>query len=485
MKKENNPNTFVDTAKRKYTSFGTKVVLTTCLGLGITAGTVQADEDEQQIPTVYHVYVDGEHIGTVENKNIVDEAIQQQINKVEQKHKGMELVVGEEVSYVPEKMYRASFDNKDVLKDIKEEINIQADATAVVVDGEVVGYAQSKEVAEAAVTKLKAKYLPKKAAAKLKEDSNYFDTKDVELEDSTIKDVKLSAKVSYSDEEVKPSNVLTADELVQVMEKGTLEEKKHTVKDGEVLGEIASQYNLSTQELLDLNKGLDEGSVLDIGQEINVTEYNSFLDVVVTEEKKEESTIEYETEVKKSEKLYKGDEEVRQEGKDGKKETEYQITKKNGNVINEEVLHEEVTEKPQKEIIVKGTKVVPSRGTGSLNWPAAGGTITSKQGQRWGAYHKGIDIAGVSNRTISAADNGTVVSAGYDGGYGNKVVINHNNGLKTVYAHMSSIKVNAGQTVEKGQPIGIMGSTGDSTGVHLHFEVYKNGSLQNPLNYVR
>ena len=120
-----------------------------------------------------------------------------------------------------------------------------------------------------------------------------------------------------------------------------------------------------------------------------------------------------------------------------------------------------------------------------MAWPTVGGYISSHQGYRWGRFHKGIDIARPSNRTIKAADNGTVTFAGWDGAYGNKVVINHNNGMRTVYAHLASINVSVGQTVEKGRKIGVMGSTGNSTGVHLHFEVYKNGSLKNPLNYLK
>ncbi|MFK4998969.1 M23 family metallopeptidase [Bacillus sp. N9] len=128
--------------------------------------------------------------------------------------------------------------------------------------------------------------------------------------------------------------------------------------------------------------------------------------------------------------------------------------------------------------------MIPSRGTGSLAWPANGGYISSHMGHRWGKLHKGIDIARPSNYTIKAADNGVVVSAGWDnGGYGNKIVIDHQNGMRTVYAHLDSVGVSAGQTVEKGAAIGVMGSTGHSTGVHLHFEVYKNGKLENPVNY--
>ena len=106
-------------------------------------------------------------------------------------------------------------------------------------------------------------------------------------------------------------------------------------------------------------------------------------------------------------------------------------------------------------------------------------------GPRWGSYHRGIDIARPSNYTLKAADNGTVTYAGWDGSYGNKVVINHNNGYETVYAHLSSIGVSVGQVVAQGAKIGVMGSTGNSTGTHLHFEVLKNGALVNPLSVLK
>jgi|SRR5690625_3095352 len=127
-------------------------------------------------------------------------------------------------------------------------------------------------------------------------------------------------------------------------------------------------------------------------------------------------------------------------------------------------------------------------GDGVLGWPTQGGYISSHMGSRGGRTHKGIDIARTDRSTsppIFAADGGTVASAGYSGAYGNKVVINHSNGMKTLYAHLSSINVSAGQSVSKGTKIGVMGTTGRSTGIHLHFEVYTNGALQNPMNYLR
>lgn len=121
-------------------------------------------------------------------------------------------------------------------------------------------------------------------------------------------------------------------------------------------------------------------------------------------------------------------------------------------------------------------------------WPTEGGYVSSGMGERWGRQHKGIDIARTDHSTtppIFAVDDGVVETAGFNaGGYGNQVVIDHGNGLKVRYAHMSSLNVSAGQSVSRGDQIGVMGATGNSTGIHLHLEVMKNGALENPLNYL-
>lgn len=121
---------------------------------------------------------------------------------------------------------------------------------------------------------------------------------------------------------------------------------------------------------------------------------------------------------------------------------------------------------------------------GYLAWPAVGGYISSYVGPRWGRMHQGIDIARPSSYEILAAADGVVTKAGYTGGFGNRVEIQHSNGLTTTYAHLASIDVSVGQSVSTGSVLGIMGNTGNSTGIHLHFEVHKNGALQNPMDYL-
>jgi murein DD-endopeptidase MepM/ murein hydrolase activator NlpD len=129
-----------------------------------------------------------------------------------------------------------------------------------------------------------------------------------------------------------------------------------------------------------------------------------------------------------------------------------------------------------------------SSGTGSPSasgfiWPVDG-VVVSGFGMRWGRMHEGIDIAASSGTPIRAAAGGTIIHAGWLGGYGNLVVVDHGNGLATAYAHASSILVAVGQQVSQGQTVSLVGSTGHSSGPHLHFEVRVNGVAVDPLLYL-
>jgi murein DD-endopeptidase MepM/ murein hydrolase activator NlpD len=130
-----------------------------------------------------------------------------------------------------------------------------------------------------------------------------------------------------------------------------------------------------------------------------------------------------------------------------------------------------------------GGAAVKSSGSG-LAWPASG-TVTSGFGYRWGALHAGIDIANGVGTPVKAAKAGTVIVAGWnDGGYGNWVIIDHGGGFSTLYGHMSKIRTSEGASVKQGQQIGDMGSTGNSTGPHLHFETRVGGNPQDPTRYL-
>ncbi len=125
----------------------------------------------------------------------------------------------------------------------------------------------------------------------------------------------------------------------------------------------------------------------------------------------------------------------------------------------------------------------PTPSSSGLVWPVSG-PVVSPFGMRWGRMHEGIDIGAASGTPIHAAAGGTVIYAGWLGGYGNLVVIDHHNSLATAYGHQSAIATGVGASVAQGQVIGYVGSTGHSFGPHLHFEVRVNGSPVDPLGYL-
>jgi len=141
-----------------------------------------------------------------------------------------------------------------------------------------------------------------------------------------------------------------------------------------------------------------------------------------------------------------------------------------------------VAERAAKGIVVKG-------GTGKFIWPLQG-RITSRYGNRRSPFsrrmqfHTGLDIANSYGTPIKAADGGEVIFSGWWGGYGKAVIIDHGKGFSTVYAHMSRIYVQKEQQMDKGQVIGLVGSTGYSTGPHLHFEIRRNGATHDPLKWL-
>ena len=176
---------------------------------------------------------------------------------------------------------------------------------------------------------------------------------------------------------------------------------------------------------------------------------------------------------------------VVQEGSNGEKSIGIEVTKLNGNVVSEVPVAETVTKEPVNKIVEVGTKPLPKGiGTGSFRIPVSGYTISSKYGYRHGSLHTGIDLAVSYGSTVKASDEGVVTFAGWKGSYGYLVIVDHQNGYETYYAHNSKLLVKKGQIVEKGDAVAKAGSTGNSTGPHCHFEIRKNGSTVNPYSYI-
>lgn len=137
--------------------------------------------------------------------------------------------------------------------------------------------------------------------------------------------------------------------------------------------------------------------------------------------------------------------------------------------------------------LIRRNSAAPTSGlapsTAGYIWPICG-IVTSEYGRRWGRMHEGIDIDGDTGDVIAAVKAGSVIFAGQQGGYGNLVLVDHGDGVVTAYAHQSAIYVNRGDAVVRGQKLGAVGSTGHSTGPHLHFETRVGGQPENPRRFL-
>ncbi|MCX6816568.1 MAG: M23 family metallopeptidase [Candidatus Beckwithbacteria bacterium] len=151
-------------------------------------------------------------------------------------------------------------------------------------------------------------------------------------------------------------------------------------------------------------------------------------------------------------------------------------------VVPDGVMPAEVLWDPTRYVAQKTPNAGAVSALGQFIWPTSG-SIT----QRYVWYHKGIDIANGIGTNVLAADSGRVIVAGWpdNAGYGNRIIIDHGNGFQTLYGHLSAFTVTAGQTVNRGDLIGKMGSTGRSSGPHAHFEIRQGGNLLNPLDYLK
>lgn len=203
--------------------------------------------------------------------------------------------------------------------------------------------------------------------------------------------------------------------------------------------------------------------------------------------------VDYEVKTEYDDSQFSSYEEVKTEGKKGEELVTVRTTFVDGIQTDAVETEAKVIKKPKDKVIIKGSKdgefePGDSSSTGAFIWPLPyTHNITSNFEWRWGRMHNGLDIAagGVYGQSIIAADGGTVTFAGNDGGgYGNYVIIDHGNGYVTLYAHCSSLAVSSGQYVSQGDVIAYVGSTGNSTGPHLHFEIQVNGSPTNPLEFV-
>ena len=258
---------------------------------------------------------------------------------------------------------------------------------------------------------------------------------------------------------------------------------EYTVQAGDTIENVAFNNKISPEEVLISNTSLTSTTnLLYPGQKLKIIETNPQISVVEESYVVEDIESQFPTEERYDSNAAIGVDKVIQNGENGLERVSQRVKKVNGIINYVDPESKTVLKAPISKIVLKGTKYIPDVGsTTSWGWPTDSGWTLSS-GYVWRTspitgrreLHGGLDISGTGyGSNIYASNNGRVKEAGYHYSYGNHVIIDHNNGYLTLYAHMSKINVKVGQVVARGDVIGFVGMTGAATGPHLHYEIWK------------
>ncbi len=436
---------------------GLSMVLLVCVG---AAGVIN-------YCTIYEYSYNGHSLGYVKSKDQVLQ-ITDMVQHALTEDKEMQVIIDpkDDITF-----QRVSTLDREVTPDSSEDVlrrltyvgDLNVKAYGVYVNGKKAGAVRSKDVAAEVLKKIEDRYASDKEGTVI-EKAQILETVDVRKGNNSLRQV-------YS-----------ADRMAEILCTSGRKETVHTVVAGETLNDIALMYGTTDERLIADNEGVDP-TQLEVGSTLLIKQNAPLLTVRMVEKRDYTKTIKFETVTKKTDEMYEDEQEIQQEGKDGTESISERTVSINGEVEKRSVLSDVIIEKPVKKIVLVGTaERPPTVGDGVYIWPLAGGySLTSNYGYRWGRLHAGIDLGTPVGNDVLAADGGIVVRAGYFGGYGYCVDIDHQNGQMTRYGHLSQILVSEGEGVYEGQHIAESGNTGRSTGAHLHFEIHVNGQTHDPL----
>lgn len=413
----------------------------------------------------YVLTVDGEELGIVASEGDVEAMVAHVETRASS-------ILGETYSYDADIELTPAIATAGDFGDMTEMENTMFDgvgalveACAISVDGVELGYAPSQEEMQALLDRVAAPYF-----------TEYTTGYDF-VEDVQVYAVELPSNTEYDLESI--YEVLTA---------YTIEEAYYTVEKGDTFNQIAYSLEMTPADLSALNPDININKI-QIGQQLVIQEAVPFLSVQTYENKTYEAVIPSPIEEIPTADLYVGNTKIKEQGEDGLALQNADITYINGVEVDRVINSSETLEEATTTYMYVGTTPRPKTASnGYYLWPTTTQRITSPYGYRYifGSYsfHLGIDIGASYGTTIKAADGGKVTYAGWKGSYGYLVVVTHDSGSQTYYAHCSKLLVGYGDRVYQGQPIAKVGSTGNSSGPHLHFEIRINGKTVDPLAYL-
>jgi murein DD-endopeptidase MepM/ murein hydrolase activator NlpD len=412
------------------------------------------------------VYIDGEPIGFVAKRNDFIEVV----DRVED---SASRILGYPYSLDADISYKIEMFNRNEMLDLRtaervlfSQISDIEQAYVVAVDGEVIGAHKDRETIDTVLNSFLQSELSKTE------------------ENETVTDVSFVRDVDVRLKYTSVENIRPISEIKKNLSSNVRDSEFYTVEAGDVFETIAKNHGLSTKALASLNPDVNPDK-LQVGQVLVVREEIPLMSIRTVKSRVTEEPIPYDTEYVDDKTLFVGVNKTKVKGVEGTKKVTTEIVSVDNMVESTSVVSEEVLVEPVTEVIRVGTRKRAPTGTYIVPF---NGTISSRFGWRVFRgkydYHTGIDFAGRSGSLIVASDGGTVTRAGWYGAYGYCVIINHGKGVQTLYGHCSKLLVKVGQKVAQGEAIARVGSTGRSTGPHVHFEIRVNGKAVNPSKYL-
>lgn len=419
--------------------------------------------------TAYSYSYNGRTLGVVKEKDDVLR-ITDLVQGALTEEKNIDVVIDARKDISFERVWTAGGGTIDTSEDVLKRLTYMGDlnvkAQGIYVNGKKVGAVESSEIAAEVLQEIKDKYVSG-------------------MEGAEIKEAVIIEKVEVKESNTSLEELSTKEEMIQLLCTDVKSETWHEVMAGETLTDISKLYSMTEEDILKKNPNVDKRKLV-VGSKLVIEKEAPILTVKITEKVTYDKVIEHKVEKKDSKEIYEGYTETKQEGKNGKSLITSTITLVNGEQVEEDIIKEEIKSKPVTEIILVGIKErPPSVGSGKYIWPFESGyTLTSGFKWRWGRLHQGIDLGTPVGNNVLAADGGVVTFAGYSGGYGYLIKVDHQNGMETRYAHNSQLLVKAGDKVFQGMHIAESGNSGRSTGPHLHFEIRVNGTPKDPLGFL-
>ncbi len=363
---------------------------------------------------------------------------------------------------------------------------------------DIVVYTLNTEIFSKAIEEIITIFVDEVDYQNYKEDTQ----KDITSTGTLIENIYIEEDITYKAQNVSVDEKIytTSTDLSAYLLYGdTYTEKTVKVKAGDSIESLSFENQISVQEFLIFNEQYtSRDNLLVPNTDVLISNVDPKIQVVVEYYEVVDKDTDFTIQEQYDENLTQGSVVVTQQGKNGLERVSQNVKSINGEIKYVDPAGKEVIKGAIPQIISIGTKYIPNVGsTASWGWPTDSGyTFSSYYGYRLavfgeGNFHSGIDIAGTGyGSNVYAANNGVIETMKYTYSYGNYIIINHNNGYYTVYAHMSGFApgLSVGSTVSRGQVVGYIGSSGWATGPHLHYEIRtceRYACITNPLNYYR